>query len=188
MSVYASPLSIPSYEPNTELSRVILCRRNLPVIGDWPNSTQAKDLSVSAIAVIAQFPFRLISGASTKGEYLRCIQERSCAQLRQHSVYSHLTDRCPRSELTQPTGRVPRERNAMRGGLEWGCRVAKTKTVAFFLLRCDATKKLMDDTRCAKVWGKKGRVWRKREESMIHVFLEFETLTAPPPHRGTESE
>lgn len=50
---------------------------------DWPNSTQAKDLSVSAITIIAQFTFWLIPGASTMGEYLVYIQERSCAQLRQ---------------------------------------------------------------------------------------------------------
>lgn len=48
--------------------------------GGWPNSTQAKDPSVSAIAVIAQFTFWLISGASTEREYLCYIQERSCAQ------------------------------------------------------------------------------------------------------------
>lgn len=50
---------------------------------DWPNSTQAKDLSVSAITIIAQFTFWLIPGASTMGEYLVYIQGRSCAQLRQ---------------------------------------------------------------------------------------------------------
>lgn len=101
------------------------CRRNLPQVGGWPNSTLAKDLSESAITVIAQFTFWLIYGVSMKGEYLHYIQKRSCAQLRQHSVYSHLTDCCPRTGLT---GRVQRERNVMRGGSEWSWGVAKTKT------------------------------------------------------------
>lgn len=50
--------------------------------------------------------------------------------------------------------------------MEWGWWVAKTKTKTkkvTFLIGCDATK-WMDGTECAKVWGKKGRVWRKRGE------------------------
>lgn len=141
--------------------------------GGWPNSTQTKDLSVSAITVIAQFTFWLISGASAEGEYLHYIQDRSWAQLRQHSVYSHLTDCCPRSGLTQLTGRVQRERNVVQEDLgmeleDWEVKDNEQKRHNFFLKL--GVMQLNE-------WSVKNCVEKEkekvREEFMIHVVLEF---------------
>lgn len=174
--------SIPIFFISAELwTKYLTCtstewfrRRNLPWVGGgWPNSTQTKDLSVSAITVIAQFTFWLISGASAEGEYLHYIQDRSWAQLRQHSVYSHLTDCCPRSGLTQLTGRVQRKRNVVQEDLgmeleDWEVKDNEQKRHNFFLKL--GVMQLNE-------WSVKNRVEKEkekvREEFMIHVVLEF---------------
>lgn len=93
----------------------------LSELRDWPNYTQAKELSVSAITIIAQFTFWLIPGASAMGEYLVSVQGRSCAQPCQHGIYSHLTGRCARSLWADSAdGRSPGWNVMQAAGPGWG--------------------------------------------------------------------
>ena len=62
-------------------------------------------------------------------------------------------------------GRCREKKMWCEEGWDDGWKLAETKTIKVISIKigCDATK-WMDRAWCAKVWGKKGRVWRKRGE------------------------